>query len=59
MTDIYVPAKTAFKIDAKLNVTAGNKTGGIVFGVNDKANPASGWYCLNVAVAEREPVFSV
>ncbi|MBQ4151032.1 MAG: GH32 C-terminal domain-containing protein [Clostridia bacterium] len=53
MTDIYVPAKTAFKVDAKLKVTAGNKTGGIVFGVNDKANPASGWYCLNVAISEK------
>ena len=53
MTDIYVPAKTAFKIDATIKGTVGNKTGGIVFGVNDKANPASGWYCLNVAVAEK------
>ncbi len=53
MTDVCVPAKTAFKVEAKLNVTAGNKTGGIVFGVNDKANPAAGWYCINVAVAEK------
>ncbi|MBQ6893095.1 MAG: dockerin type I repeat-containing protein, partial [Clostridia bacterium] len=53
MTDIYVPAKTAFKIDATISGTAGNKTGGIVFGVNNKANPASGWYCLNVAIAEK------
>lgn len=53
MTDVYVPAKTAFRVDATLNVTGGNKTGGIVFGVNDKANPASGWYCLNVAIAEK------
>jgi len=53
MTDIYVPAKTAFKIDATIKGTVGNKTGGIVFGVKDKAAPASGWYCLNVAVAEK------
>ncbi len=53
MTDIYVPAKTAFKIDATLKGTAGNKTGGIVFGVNNRENPASGWYCLNVAVSEK------
>ncbi len=53
MTDIYVPAKTAFRVDATIKGTVGNKTGGIVFGVNDKANPVSGWYCLNVAVAEK------
>lgn len=53
MSDIYVPAKTAFRVDATLNVTGGNKTGGIVFGVNDKANPASGWYCINVAISEK------
>ncbi|MBR5012080.1 MAG: hypothetical protein IKY12_05920, partial [Clostridia bacterium] len=52
MIDIYVPAKTAFRVDATLNVTGGNNTGGIVFGVNDKAKPGSGWYCINVAVAE-------
>ena len=53
MTDIYVPEKTSFKIDAKIKVIGGNKTGGIVFGVGDKANPSSGWYCLNVAVSEK------
>ena len=60
MTNVYVPAKTEFRVDATLEVIKGNKTGGIVFGVNDKANPASGWYCINVAVAEkRSRVFSV
>ena len=53
MTDIYVPAKTAFKVEATLKVNGGNNTGGIVFGVNNKNNPPSGWYCANVAIANK------
>ena len=53
MTDIFVPAKTAFNVEAVLKVKGGNNTGGIVFGVADKDDPASGWYCANVAIASK------
>lgn len=53
LTEIFVPAKTAFTVQATLRGTYGNKTGGIVFGVQNKAKPSSGWYCANVAVAQK------
>ncbi len=52
MTDVYVPRKTPFSVEATLEVLGGRKTGAILFGVTDPDTPSAGWYGANVAIAE-------
>ena len=49
MSNVYVPAKTEFTVEADITFNGGSNTGGIVFGVGNAQSPSSGWYCVNLA----------
>lgn len=60
MTDVYVPAGTAFTVEATYDLRSGSKAGGIVFGVGDSTKPSSGWYCANLTLGSKKArIFSV
>ena len=52
MTDIYVPSKTAFSVEATYDMKSGSKAGGIVFGVGNPKKPSAGWYCANLTTSK-------
>ncbi len=50
LTDIYLPKNTALTVEATMEFCGGNAPmGGIAFGIEDKNDPASAWYAVNVA----------
>jgi len=60
MSGIYVPGGTAFAFEATMQVTKGNKCGGLTFGVRAPERPEVMWYCVNVDhTGKRTRLFSV
>lgn len=60
MTNVCVPAETAFTVEATYDLRSGSKAGGIVFGVGNPEKPASGWYCANLTMGQKKArIFSV